>query len=395
MRYQPENGQELCEAVRLARDLIRIESTNPGAGEGKVEAYIRDYLSGCGALVQTQEVLPLRSNVIATIAGACKSPMLVFSCHMDTVVFGKDWSLDPLGGQMKEGRLYGRGACDMKSGLACALTVFKKTALAVQSGRIRLKYPLRLLCSVDEEGQMRGITHALRQDMVGEKDWVLDLEPTDGEIQMAHKGRLWLEIKVHGITAHASRPEQGADAVAAAAETIHEIRSAFQTFSRHEKLGRSTVTFGQIQGGYQPYVVPDECRIWADLRLTPPTDDRQALKAVDQAVQTAMKQIPGVRIEYQIPGNRPYVEINEQSVLLGHLQKAVCEVTGQNLEAGVFPGYTDSAVVSGLLGNRECMSYGPGDLKYAHKPDEFVEMKDIERCERVLEALISRMLKAV
>ncbi len=317
--------------------------------------------------------------------------MLVLACHMDTVVAGKDWTRDPFGGELKDGRIYGRGACDMKAGLACALNVFRKMAEAAAKGILHLRYPLRLLCTIDEEADMRGVEHAIERGLVGRDDWVLDLEPTDGEIQMAHKGRFWLKVNVHGITAHASKPEQGADAVAAAAEMITRIRAAFGQLPVHDEMGPSTVTFGQIAGGYQPYVVPDECELWMDFRLSPPIDDKEVLRIVEMAVDEAKKMVLGIRADYQVTGNRPYIEKNEDSVLLEGLKKSVKKVTEEECKVRVFPGYTDTAVIAGKLGNRECMSYGPGSLRYAHKPDEFVETADIRRCEAVLEALVEEM----
>lgn len=392
----------MCDAVELTRELVRIESTNPGAGESGIEAFVRQYLADLNIDLAVDEVLPGRNNIVATIPVSCRDelsgrlsgdrgPMLVLACHMDTVVTGKDWTRDPFGGELKDGRIYGRGACDMKAGLACALNVFRKTAEAAAKGILHLRYPLRLLCTVDEEADMRGVEHAIERGLVGRDDWVLDLEPTDGEIQMAHKGRFWLKVNVHGITAHASKPEQGADAVAAAAEMITRIRAAFGQLPVHDEMGPSTVTFGQIAGGYQPYVVPDECELWMDFRLSPPTDDKEVLRIVEMAVDETKKMVPGVRADYQVTGNRPYIEKNEDSVLLEGLKKSVKKVTGEECKVRVFPGYTDTAVIAGKLGNRECMSYGPGSLRYAHKPDEFVEIADIRRCEAVLVALVEEI----
>ena len=158
------------------------------------------------------------------------------------------------------------------------------------------------------------------------------------------------------------------------------------------KFKGTTVTFGQIKGGYQPYVVPDECRLWMDFRTVCPDDAKRIMGIVEKACEEAKSLVKGVWTDYRITGNRPGIEINRQSHLLESLKKSVFWVTGEKLEAGVFPGYTDSAVIAGRLNNHECLSYGPGDLKYAHKPDEFVEIKDIERCERVLVELIYELI---
>lgn len=244
--------------------------------------------------------------------------------------------------------------------------------------------PLRLICTVDEEGYMTGVEHVIQSGYVRRGDWVMDLEPTDGQIQMAHKGRFWVQLDVHGVTAHASRPEQGADAIAAAAQMICGIRGRFQELPEDPQLGRSTVTFGQIQGGYQPYVVPDLCRVWLDMRLAPPMRDKNVLDMLAAEAARVEEEMPGIRTEWKITGNRPYIEANRESRLLKHLKRAVRSVTGEEPVEEVFPGYTDTAVIAGILGNRECMSYGPGSLKKAHKPDESVEIEDIQRCEKVL-----------
>ncbi|MGN1191197.1 MAG: M20 family metallopeptidase [Dorea sp.] len=391
------------DAVEIARELIQIESTNPGVGEQEVLKYIQDFLIETGVNIELDEVEPGRYNMIATISSNQEFieereerdetiPVLVLICHMDTVVVGEGWKKDPFGAEVQDGRIYGRGACDMKSGLACALSVFGRTAADVKEGRRKLLHPLRLICTVDEEGFMTGVEHIIQKNYVKANDWVMDLEPTDGQIQMAHKGRFWITLSIHGITAHASRPEQGADAIAAAAEIICEMRNAFDSFPTHLEMGKSSITFGQIQGGYQPYVVPDECNVWIDCRLVPPADDRKVLQVLERAVERIQKEMPGIYVGYEITGNRPYIEINENSKLLMYLKEAVKKVTGKKLDAGVFPGYTDTAVIAGRLMNKECMSYGPGSLKYAHKPDEFVEIEDIKRCENVLMELIKNFI---
>lgn len=387
------------DVIELTKDLVAIESTDPGAKESGVIEYICAYLSDSGAKVGLDEVEEGRSNIVATVpadggrgrmAGA-EGSMLVLICHMDTVVVGKGWTKDPFGAEVSDGRIYGRGSCDMKAGLACALSVFKRTALDVIAGRRRLLRPLRLICTVDEEGGMSGVEQIVQNGYVTALDWVLDLEPTDGQIQMAHKGRFWAVLRIQGITAHASKPEQGADAVAAAAEMIVGIREAFETFPEHPRMGKSTVTFGQIKGGYQPYVVPDECKVWMDCRLAPPVDDIKVLEVIERISVSVQEKILGVSISCQITGDRPFVEENPESRLLAELKGAVRSVCGREPAVEVFPGYTDTAVIAGRLGNRECMSYGPGSLTHAHKPDESVACTDIIRCEKVLGELIKKI----
>lgn len=379
-------------AEMLAKELIQIESTNPGACESAVGEFISRRLSGLpGVTVKRQEVLPGRFNLMAELPGPEEEPALVWICHMDTVVVGEGWTRDPFGAEEEHGLLYGRGACDMKSGLACALSAFAKTAVAVAEGR-KLCRRLVFIGSVDEEDFMRGSEAAIAAGWVRRQDWVLDTEPTDGQIQVAHKGRTWFEVTVTGCTAHASMPWKGADAIAGMAELIREIRLEVEALPHHEDLGWSTVTFGQITGGYRPYVVPDTCRVWIDMRLVPPTDTKAAEKIVKRAAEAAKKAVPGIRTDWKITGDRPYVEKHEGSPLLAALREADASVTGRMPVTGPFPGYTDTAVIAGILGCENCMSYGPGSLSMAHKPDEFVPLEDIWRCEAVMIRLAEKLV---
>ena len=313
------------ESVELTRTFVKIESTNPGTEEAAMREAILAYLKDTSCEIQLDDVGNGRKNVIATLwpentkEESIKEkykevPMFIFICHMDTVVVGEGWTKNPFGAEIEEQngilRMYGRGSCDMKSGLACALATFKKTARRLEKGEISLKCPLRMICTIDEEGDMTGSDHIVEQEFVKKEDYVLDLEPTDGEIQMAHKGRLWFHVHVKGITAHASKPEKGADAIFAASKFIVQIQEIFEHFPVHEELGYSTITFGQIQGGYQPYVVPDACTIFIDCRLAPPVTDQIVVQHFNKIIKEIETQIPGIKISYDITGNRPYIEKN-------------------------------------------------------------------------------------
>lgn len=390
-------------AVRLTKDLVKIESTDPGTYEGAVKDWIRNWflalekhasdtypglaendISSPIIHLTEEEVLPGRYNLMAELSGSdTEAPALVWICHMDTVVAGTGWTLPPFGALERDGRIYGRGSCDMKSGLACCLSAFSYAFhRQLTSGKQPVR-TLKLICTVDEEDFMRGSECCIRSGWVTQKDWILDAEPTNGQIQVAHKGRTWYEIEVTGHTAHASTPWKGADAIAAAAEIIHSIRLDIQSAPTHPDLGMSTVTFGQVTGGYRPYVVPDSAKIWIDMRLVPPLNTSAANAIVEKAIVQAKKEVPGITAAYTITGNRPYVEKDEASPLLKGLSDICRSVTGEETTVSYFPGYTDTAVIAGTLDNHNCMSYGPGNLECAHQPDEWVEIEDILRCEKV------------
>lgn len=379
------------DAMELTMKLVTIDSTDPGAYETEIGDFIFQYLNRPGVSVVKKEVLPGRFNIMARLEGERDAPPLVYICHMDTVTTGEGWTVPPFGAEVIRGRIYGRGACDMKSGLACALSAFISMAEKAGSGR-KPRRSLVFIGTVDEEDFMRGAEAAIADGWVTKDCWVLDTEPTNGQIQVAHKGRTWFEITVKGVTAHASTPWKGADAIAAMAEIISRIRRSIAACPAHPDLGSSTVTFGQIEGGYRPYVVPDSCRVWIDMRLVPPTDTERAVTIVEEAMKAAEKEIPGITASCRITGSRPYVEKDDHSPLLKALSDACEEITGEPAAVSYFPGYTDTAVIAGTLGNHNCMSYGPGNLELAHKPDEYVPCEDILRCEEVLTRLADQLL---
>lgn len=391
-------------AWRLAQELVRIDSSDPGAYEGEIEHFIKGLIEQQLAQLDSPvldavqiaelEVLPGRRNLMVTVPGLSDEPRLVYICHMDTVTLGDGWDagIPPLGAIVRDDKLYGRGACDMKGGLACAIAALVHTLERVAADGALPRRGFSLICSVDEEDVMRGSEAAIAAGWVGSREWVLDTEPTDGQIQVAHKGRTWFEIETTGVTAHASQPWKGADAVAAMAEAVCALRHAFTALPVHDELGPSTITFGQIEGGYRPYVVPDHAKVWVDMRLTPPTDTAAATRMVEQAIAGAEAAVPGCHGSYTVTGDRPAIERDPSSPLLAALKRAANDATDADTTVSFFTGYTDTAVIAGKTGNRNCMSYGPGSLALAHKPNEYVPHADIVRCRNVLIALVDKAL---
>lgn len=378
-------------ALVLTKQLVRIDSTNPGNGEESMERFLLSFARELGVQTETAEALPGRRNVMLTLPGRDPARELAFLCHMDTVPVGTGWEVAPFGALERDGRIYGRGSCDMKSGFACALSAFSAAAEAVARGAVAER-TLKLIATVDEEGEMHGAEQVLRSGWVDRDSLLLDTEPTGGEIQGAHKGRVWFELTAEGVTAHASTPWKGADAIAAMAEAVSSIRRRFRALPPHPQMGPSTVCFGRITGGSQPYVVSGDCTVTVDMRLTPPHTREDGEALIQAAFREAEAAAPGVRLSFRVTGDRPAVTLREDSLLLARLQAACTAVTGGPASIGVFPGYTDTAVLAAELENPDCMSYGPGSLEQAHRPDEYVAIQDIHRCEAVLTELASRYL---
>lgn len=382
MNYSP------IEEVALTQKLVRIESTNPGAFEYKVSDFVYDFLAQTGADVLRHEVKDGRCNIVATLKGEQSGPRLVYICHQDTVPLGDGWHHDPLAAEIIDGKMYGRGSCDMKSGLAAGMLAFRNIAAMGK----KLKHDFLFIASMDEEDIMIGADKLIADGIVRADDYVLDAEPTNGAIKVAHKGKTWFRLDAKGVACHASTPEKGSDAVAALSEVICAINHRLRALPVHPELGPCAATFGIINGGLNLNIVPGECYCTIDMRLTPPTTNEQSIRLVEEAIAEGCANVPGTSCTYTVLAQRPAVEKDNDSYLLKMLRAATKDVTGEEAPVDFFPGYTDTAVIAATTGNRNCMSYGPGDLFYAHKPDEFVELDDITRCTRVMTRLAESIL---
>lgn len=385
----------LSKTGEMLRRLIRIDSTNPGAYEGEMGDFVEKYLVKSGFSVTVREVRPGRCNVMGRLEPAEakeRVPALVFLCHLDTVQVGDGWTMDPFAGTFdrEKNRIYGRGSCDMKAGTAAALIAFKEIAREAKEGLRRLRRPLVFIGTMDEEGDMQGVQAAVADGWIGKDDWLVDTEPTDETAQMAHRGRAWFAVNVRGVTAHASMPEKGADAIAAAAEVISRMRDCVAGLneSRKEKEQPTTITFGQISGGYSPYVVPDRCSFTIDMRLSYPDrmeTVRERLYGISQQVE---RSIPGVTVEIEVTGDWPAIPLREDSPLLVRMLSCAERVLGYRPRIVPFPGYTDTAAAAALTGCKNTLSFGPGNLAQAHKPDEYVDADQPDRCRKIYEELI-------
>ena len=414
-------------AVEITKKLVSIESTDPGQYEFEVEKYLHTLLCELkeyGIEVFESEVLDGRKNLMGVFAATNQNSTnqnseLVFICHMDTVVVGDGWSKNPFEAHEENGKIYGRGACDMKSGCAVALSAFAQAVQKYKKENIRRT--LKIIFTVDEEANMKGVEKVIEDGWVSKNSFVLDFEPTDGSLQVSHKGRLWIELDITGKTAHASMPHEGIDANIVLSSIIYSLNKKIDHLEEDDELGKTTMTVGLMNGGYQPYVVPDKAVATLDIRLTPPSDRETILSLLYDAVREVMaelnlaskltkevelqkKDISQVNksqqadavsinstVSYKITGDRAYVKKDDSSEFI---KIFVDTLKSLNLNSNIeyFSGYTDTAVIASTLKNINCASYGPGSLALAHKPDEYVDIADIERCVQVATDLISRTI---
>jgi acetylornithine deacetylase len=376
------------ETTRLLRDLVRIPSVNPMgrplAGpelyEHRLTAYLEEFLRGLGVPCARQPVAPLRDNLVARFEPAGAARTLVLEAHQDTVP-ADHMTVPPFEGQIEGGRLYGRGACDIKGGMAAMLAAFARLARERPRGAARVV----LACTVDEEFTFLGAQRLAEQDLRGGCPGPVEAvvaEPTGLEVVDAHKGVVRWHLSTAGRSCHSSRPELGDNAIYRMARLLpHVARYAeeLRASRADPRLGPPTLSVGRIEGGTSVNIVPDHCDVEVDRRLVPGEDPRAA---------------PGLLADYlrrHAPGEEfacseawlaaPALAPEGSAGLVARLGAAVDAVAGAHRVVAV-PYGTDASTLAEA--GIPSVVFGPGDIARAHTRDEWVPLGEVEQAAEIL-----------
>jgi acetylornithine deacetylase len=365
--------------TRLLSDLVAIPSVNPmGRGltgpeflEGRVSDYLEAYLRGIGVDVERQIVSPGRDNIIARYQAPNARRTLLFDAHQDTVP-ADGMTIAPFTPELSGGRLYGRGACDIKGGLAAMLTAFARLV------RERPSHSSNVImaCTVDEEFTHTGSSRLA--DGNHGADLAIVAEPTLLNLVNCHKGAVRWKIRTQGVACHASTPYLGKNAIYAMARVVSALEDYASELSRSTPdpiLGPPSLSVGRIEGGVSVNVVPDWCQIEIDRRVIP--SERAAdcparvFEYLRERLGDDMK-----RVEFLPPWvNMPPLKAGKAEPFLPGLQEAIERVSGRTPEIMGVPYGTDAGPLgeSGL----PCVVFGPGDIAQAHTKDEWVELDQV------------------
>ncbi|HEX3260190.1 MAG TPA: M20/M25/M40 family metallo-hydrolase, partial [Pseudonocardia sp.] len=261
------------EVVEVAQRLVRAPGQNPPGGEAATAAALEQVCRERSLAVEVVEVAPERPNVRAVLAGG-DGPGLLLLGHTDVVPVGDGWTVDPFGGEVRDGRLYGRGSTDMKGGLAACVVAM--TALRREG--VVLAGPVELAALVDEEEHGLGIRRFVAENGGAYAACVV-AEPTDLQTIIAARGDAYLDIVVHGSAAHSGRPDDGRNAIYGTAAVIASLQRWHEelTHAAHPLVGPPTWSVGLVAGGQGVSTVPAVCRIGVDRRLLPGESAAQVL----------------------------------------------------------------------------------------------------------------------
>ncbi|HEX5817003.1 MAG TPA: M20 family metallopeptidase [Methylomirabilota bacterium] len=381
------------ELVALTRDLIRIPSVvrpgDPASTEAAVAAHVEQWLRREGFDVEIQPVEPGRPNVVAVLGDRAAGPTLLLEGHTDVVTEGDpaQWSHPPFGAQIVDGRIYGRGAADMKSGLAAAMIA----AAALKRSGARLHGRLVVGALVDEEGDMLGAKHLARTPLGRELTAAIICEPEQNELCLEQRGVVWARVTARGRMAHGAMPEAGVNPIVALAALVHEAprleRRLRALCARSRYLRPPTVTptviTAPVRGVPQSNVIPAVAQATLDVRLTPGPDEGAVAKEIDEACRRAADACPGASVEWEpINGFRLATRVDRQEPLVRAMARAVRRATGRAPRYGGVPGSTDGTILRMELGI-PIVTCGPGNRLIPHQVDEYVEVGELVDAARI------------
>jgi succinyl-diaminopimelate desuccinylase len=393
------DGEEIA---RLTQELVRIDSVirpETGGTERNVVRFLADWIrKELGVTPLVEEVEQGRQNIIATLDSGTPGPCLMIEGHTDVVSEGDRalWSREPFGGERVDGRIYGRGSCDMKAGLAIALVTAKafKTAGVPWKGKVRLGF----MC--DEEGMMIGVKHFIKAGHADDVSACLVPEPEENNFCISMKGAIRAVVRVHGKMAHGAMPLSGINPNTRMARII----LAFERFETEEKkccgrdpfLGLPSVTFTVLQAPpagspAQLNVMPGEAVGYVDIRTTLAQDHdvvRDSLRAI---LRDCAASDPDFHADIDFIEDRPVVGITKEEPIARISAEAFREITGREPIWNGVPGATDGTFLSALK-HVPCLVNGPGPRHIPHQADEYVEIDQMEECARVYVLAASRFL---
>ncbi len=394
------------EIVQFTVDLVRIPTVNPPGEEYEACArFLGGFLERRGFAIEyiAAEGRPEhtarhpRVNVIGSRRGG-PGPVVHLNGHIDVVPAGDGWTVDPFGGLVRDGRIFGRGVCDMKAGIAAA--VFAAEAIA-RAG-VGLPGTIEISGTVDEEsGGFAGVAHLAETGRIakGRTDFVIIPEPLDVDrICIGHRGVYWFEVTARGRIGHGSMPFLGVSAIDGMGRLLQSVRDVLvpalasrrtavpvvPPAARHATINVNGIEGGQPIDGIQTPCVADLCRAVFDRRFLIEEGFDATKAEIEELVARVAAQAPGVRFDVRDLMVVHPTRTPDDSPVIAALDRSIRHVLGRPAELIASPGTYDHKHVARIAGIPDCVAYGPGELELAHQPDESCRISDLVKATKVI-----------
>ncbi len=372
-----------ADARALTAMLVAIDSRNPslapGApGEAIAARQLATVLSAWGFVTELVDALPGRPSLMATAGDAARGT-LILNGHLDTVGV-EGMSHPPHDPAERHGRLYGRGSCDMKAGVAAMCAAAARALAAGDAPRVVIT------AVADEEFASAGTRSLLERGLTG--DAAIVTEPTALAIMPAHRGFAWITVTVTGRAAHGSRYDIGIDAITGAAHilaALDQFEATVLVTRTHPLLGHASLHAATIEGGSGWSTYPDRCVLRLERRTLPGEHPADALAEVEAACAEVVRATPGLIATATLDLSQSPSDVRTDAPLVRSLARAI-EQRGETVRIGGMSAWTDAALFNDA--GIPAICYGPGDIMLAHAAEEYVPLDEIDRATNVLETLV-------
>ena len=394
------------EIVQFTTDLVRIPTINPPGAEYEACAHFlgdhlrrRDfdieYIVADGRPEHTAR--HPRVNVVGSRRGG-DGPVVHLNGHIDVVPPGDGWTVDPFGGLVRDGKIFGRGVCDMKAGLAAAVYAVE----AIARAGVRLPGTIEISGTVDEEsGGFAGVAWLAERGRIAKArtDYVIIPEPLNVDrICVGHRGVYWFELTVRGRIAHGSMPFLGVSAIDGMTGVLTAIRQELEPAlagrvtampvvpeaARHATINVNAIEGGQPIDGIQTPCVADRCRAIFDRRFLIEEGFGRAKDEIDALVKRTLSAVPGVEYDLRDLMIVEPVLTPSGSPVVSAVERAIARVLDTPATLVASPGTYDHKHIARIAGIPDCIAYGPGQLELAHQPDEYCRIDDLLSATKVI-----------
>jgi len=365
------------DAVALTRDLLRFDTINPPGQERDCAHRAGKLLQDCGFSVEFSEYEKDRTSVIARAGGSDARAPLCLTGHLDVVPLGtRKWSKDPFAGEADGDKLYGRGASDMKAGVAAMLAAAKSF-----SGKLNGTPGVVLVLTAAEENGCVGSRHlAALPKLMGKAGAIVVGEPTSNYPMVGHKGSIKFYADFKGVSAHGSMPQLGVNAIYKAAKAIAQLEEFRFGVPEHPVMGLPTMNVGTFEGGSGVNLVPDLARIGVDIRTVPGTAHGELIRKLKDILGDA---------EVDVFANSEAVWTEPQEAWVQRVFEICKPILGESPVARTMPYMTDAANLRQVYDGAPTLVLGPGEAAMAHQTDEYCHMERIRQSVAIYEAIIA------
>lgn len=365
--------------VQLTCDLVRLRSINPPGDEAAVATTIAERLQRSRMFAEVvPHDEPGRASVVGGLRGAGERPAFLFSGHLDTVPAGDNWQHDILSADISDGKIWGLGTTDMKSGVAAMLVAME----AIQRTGVTLKGDLLFAGTAGEEVDSMGAQRLVEQQKLSDVGFMVIGEPTTNRVFTAEKGVLWIGLRTKGKTAHGSMPHLGINAIMHMSKLLQALTAANVPYEKHPLLGDFTMNIATITGGVKTNVVPDACQVTIDTRTVIGQDHQQILDTVRQIVDHLCAEDPTFQAEVHAITERLPLDIPFDHPDVQAFVRVRDQVTGQVSTPMAATYATDGSVFVPAY-NAPMVICGPGLPEKAHQPNEYVEIARLTEAARI------------